>query len=95
MVNIKDVGGVLRQSAAHAQGVTLKDVATAATTAAKAVVSDQPLVSEAERARRWTICLSCPLLTTTQQCDKEQGGCNCYMPGKVRLSSATCPKGRW
>ena len=95
MVNVRDVGGVLRDSAAHAQGVTLKDMGAAAVAATKAIVSDRPLVEEAVRAQRWAVCLACPLLTASQQCDKEQGGCNCYMPGKVRLSSATCPKGRW
>lgn len=43
---------------------------------------------------RMEVCKRCPLYAAPF-CDREQGGCGCYMPAKVQKAEAKCPKGRW
>jgi len=40
---------------------------------------------------RWNICESCPLMTKSKICGK----CGCYVPAKVLVKSAACPKEKW
>ncbi len=47
---------------------------------------------EEEAQRRFEICKACPeLIKLTTQCKK----CGCVMAGKVKLSKASCPIGKW
>ena len=48
---------------------------------------------DAEKAEsRLAICLECPeLVKVTKQCKQ----CGCFMQGKVKLESASCPLGKW
>ena len=49
-----------------------------------------------DKARlRMEVCKRCPLLTKAGFCDAKQGGCGCFMPAKVQLPDAKCPKDRW
>jgi hypothetical protein len=45
-----------------------------------------------ESARRYAICKACPeLLKLFRTCR----ACGCFMPGKVKLPQAKCPRGNW
>lgn len=45
-----------------------------------------------EADRRYSICQSCPeLIGLTKQCKQ----CGCFMPGKTKLSKASCPIHKW
>lgn len=52
---------------------------------------DTEYVSEDVASKRLDICKKCPEITLTQQCSQ----CGCFMPAKVKLLHATCPKGFW
>ena len=98
MLNIRDVGGVLRDAATatKANAITLGDVANAAKTAVTAVVQSSPMASAEVQAQRLAICEGCEILIRPQmQCDKTRGGCNCIVIGKVKLAASTCPLGKW
>lgn len=41
--------------------------------------------------QRFDVCKQCPELMLTKQCKQ----CGCFMPAKVRLLNAVCPKGLW
>ena len=42
--------------------------------------------------KRWDICQSCEFLfKPTNSCKK----CGCFMKGKVRVATASCPVGKW
>jgi len=28
-------------------------------------------------------------------CNKDNGGCGCYLPAKTRVTKEKCPKGKW
>ncbi len=43
------------------------------------------------RHARWETCKSCPLLTKFKTCSD----CGCFMPVKVDMPAAKCPKGKW
>lgn len=40
---------------------------------------------------RWRICKGCDQLDATFRCKE----CGCFMKAKVKLSSASCPLGKW
>lgn len=52
---------------------------------------DTEYASEEDSTNRLEICNSCPELRLTNQCAQ----CGCFMPAKVKLLHATCPKGLW
>lgn len=41
--------------------------------------------------QRMATCEGCPSLLATKQCRE----CGCFMPAKVKLLHAVCPKGYW
>ena len=48
-----------------------------------------------DKARmRLEVCQRCPVFNAGW-CDRQRGGCGCYMPAKVQIDAATCPKSRW
>lgn len=48
-----------------------------------------------DKARmRLEVCKRCPVFNNGW-CDRERGGCGCYMPAKAQIDTATCPKKRW
>lgn len=45
---------------------------------------------------RFEICKNCPILDkNTNICQKDKGGCGCFMTKKVYAMNASCPTGRW
>ena len=45
-----------------------------------------------DKARmRLEVCKRCPLFSELSTCN----ACNCYMPAKVQIDTATCPQKRW
>lgn len=52
---------------------------------------DTEYASDKDAVTRLSICENCPLLLATKQCSE----CLCFMPVKVRLLHASCPKGYW
>lgn len=52
---------------------------------------DTPRVSDERAEERMAICTNCPYLLPTNQCSE----CWCFMPAKVKLLHAVCPKELW
>lgn len=52
---------------------------------------DTEYAEEEVASKRLDICKECPEIMLTQQCSQ----CGCFMPAKVKLLHATCPKGFW
>ena len=50
------------------------------------IIRDQSVID-----KRLELCKGCEFFLITKQCSK----CGCYMPGKVTLSNAECPIGKW
>jgi hypothetical protein len=49
-------------------------------------------VVDAERDRRYDICIDCPeFIRLTKQCKQ----CGCLMNLKTRLAASSCPIGKW
>lgn len=46
---------------------------------------------ETTAENRLKVCEECPHLMVTKQCSE----CLCFMPAKVKLLHAVCPKGLW
>lgn len=46
---------------------------------------------DAKARLRWAVCSRCPLLTRVMTCR----ACGCFMPVKVQIDKAACPKGKW
>jgi hypothetical protein len=73
---------------------TPSEIANGARGLVKAAFTPKSEMSE----QRMSICRSCPFglyETESGLCNKEKGGCGCYMPGKVKLDNEHCPKGLW
>jgi len=43
---------------------------------------------------RLKICFECPV-RTGNKCDKNKGGCGCYLAAKARSPTSQCPKSKW
>jgi hypothetical protein len=68
------------------------NLAQAAFSEAKSVLSGEPPVSEEESARRLAICHGCPHFRhSDQRCPL----CGCFMNYKATLRSQHCPVGKW
>lgn len=52
---------------------------------------DTEYVGEELENKRFAICKECPELLISKQCNQ----CGCFMPAKVKLLHAQCPKGLW
>lgn len=52
----------------------------------------KPLIAKKEIAQaRYDICKTCEHFTATKLCSE----CNCFMPVKVKIAHAWCPKLKW
>jgi hypothetical protein len=49
-------------------------------------------VETEEENKRYTICTTCPFFSKTTKLCLE---CKCFMPAKVKLPMAQCPKNKW
>lgn len=50
---------------------------------------------EKKAADRYAICLGCDTISESKAtCEKDKGGCGCFLGLKTRSSSA-CPKNKW
>ena len=48
-----------------------------------------------DKARmRLEVCKRCPAFNNSW-CDREKGGCGCWLPAKVQDDKAACPQARW
>ena len=56
----------------------------------RAIVNQEPPVTEAEQERRFAICLRCEFFHDSR-CVK----CGCFMALKSRMRSQSCPVGKW
>jgi hypothetical protein len=52
--------------------------------------NESVLLSDEEYSKRLTICITCPY-QEDNQCQK----CTCFIFAKCRLSTETCPIGKW
>jgi hypothetical protein len=51
-----------------------------------------PLIAKKEIAQeRYNICKACESFTAAKLCKE----CNCFMPVKVKIAHAWCPKTKW
>ena len=49
---------------------------------------------EALAEQRLSICFGCKT-RTEDTCDRNKGGCGCFLPAKIRSKTSACPKGYW
>jgi hypothetical protein len=68
-----------------------KSAAKALVEEGKAIVKNNPKVTDEERRKRWDICSACRYLENNSQCAK----CRCFMQVKTKLRSSVCPIGKW
>ena len=56
------------------------------------LLDESKYVNSSVKRRRVAICKNCPdLFTPTNQCKK----CACFVNQKAKLSTESCPKGKW
>jgi len=79
-----------------------KNAATSAMQEAKAVINQEPPVSDEEEANRLSICAGCefytPNIPEMSEAEQKQNRCikcGCFMNFKSKLRSAHCPVGKW
>lgn len=77
-------------------GDTLADISTAAHAIIGHLMSGLPLVPEEDREKRMVICRGCPSgCFDNNWCNKDKGGCGCFLPAKTSLPNESCPLGFW
>lgn len=97
---VEESVGLAARSKQFLKNVLNTGILTAATNLGKTIVDTaehvahggNALTSAAIALDRWRLCENCEHIDRlTSQCHL----CSCYMPGKVHVSQAYCPKGLW
>lgn len=70
---------------------TGKSLTQISVSSATDVEPNEFLANKELQEKRYNICKSCESFTVLTTCRE----CNCIMPIKVKLTNATCPKGKW
>lgn len=75
--------------------IDYKNIAEGFINATRAWVGFSSPDIEKKAADRYETCLGCDTISEDKsRCDRDKGGCNCYLALKTR-SSSDCPKDRW
>ena len=75
--------------------INIKEIARGFINVTKAELGIATNVVEDRAIERYSICLTCPILSDSKsRCDSKKGGCGCLLQLKTR-SDSKCPIGNW